>query len=260
MEGSYTQPPQMAASDRPILEVSERSERGSRATRRLRREGIVPGVVYGGGSEAVSFSVGARALRDVLHEGSAVMDLKIGANSAKPVIVKDRHIHPVKENILHIDLLEVKLDEKIQSTVAVELEGGEDSPGVKEGGVLEHVTRELNIEALPTDIPEQIVVNVSGLDVAATLSLSEVRAPAGVEFLDDLEETVIATISVPSEIEEPEVEEEAVLIGEDGEPIEPEEGEEGEAPEGEAPAEGEGEGGGDAGDGGDSGSDSGDDS
>ncbi len=220
----------------------------------------MPGVVYGGGSEATAFSVGARTLRDVLHEGSAVMDLKIGSTAARPVIVKDRHIHPVKENILHIDLLEVKLDEKIQSTVAVELEGAEESPGVKEGGVLEHVTRELNIEALPGDIPEQIVVDVSGLDVAATLSLTEVRAPAGVEFLDDLEETVIATITVPSEIEEPEVEEEAVLIGEDGEPIEPEEGEEGEAPEGEAPAEGEGEGGGEAGDGGDSGSDSGDDS
>jgi len=228
----------MADSARPILEVSERSERGSRATRRLRREGLVPGVVYGGGDGGVTaFKVGARDLRDVLHDGSAVLDFKLGSAPARPVIVKDRQIHPVKDNVLHIDLLEVRLDEKIESTVAVELEGGEEAPGVKEGGVLEHVTRELAIEALPGDIPEQIVVDVSGLDVAATLSLSELRAPAGVEFLDDPEETVIATITVPSEIEEPEVEEEAVLIGEDGEPIEPEEGAEGEAAEGEAPTE-----------------------
>ena len=136
---------------------------------------------------------------------------------------------------MHIDLLEVRLDEKIQTTVALEITGVEEAPGVKEGGVLEHVTRELNIEALPTSIPENITVDVSHLEVAGTMHLSEVSAPEGVEFLDDLEETIVATITAPTEIEEPEIEEEAELVGEDGEPIEPAEGE-----EGEAPAEGEG--------------------
>jgi large subunit ribosomal protein L25 len=106
---------------------------------------------------------------------------------------------------------------------------------VKEGGVLEHVTRELNIEALPTSIPESITVDVSHLEVAGTMHLTEVSAPEGVEFLDDLEETIVATITAPTEIAEPEIEEEAELVGEDGEPIEVPEGE-----EGEAPAEGEG--------------------
>ena len=101
--------------------------------------------------------------------------------------------------------------------------------------MLEHVTRELNIEALPTSIPENITVDVSHLEVAGTMHLSEVSAPEGVEFLDDLEETIVATITAPTEIAEPEIEEEAVLVGEDGEPIEVPEGE-----EGEAPAEGEG--------------------
>jgi large subunit ribosomal protein L25 len=224
----------MAATKRPELKVQDRTERGSRATRRLRREGLVPGVVYGGKDrECTAFSVEARELRRVLTAGSAVFDVAVDGK-ARPVIVKDQHHHPVREHVMHIDLLEVRLDEKIQTTVALELTGVEEAPGVKEGGVLEHVARELNIEALPTAIPENITVDVSHLEVAGTMHLTEVSAPEGVEFLDDLEETIIATITAPTEIVEPEIEEEAELVGEDGEPIEVPEGE-----EGEAPAEGE---------------------
>lgn len=206
----------------------------------------MPGVVYGGKEGSCeSFKVDARELRRVLHAGSAVFDVAIGGK-ARPVIVKDQARHPVRDHIIHIDLLEVRLDEKIQTTVSLELENVEESPGVKEGGVLEHVTRELNIEALPGNIPEQIVVDVSHLEVAGTMHLSEVSAPEGVEFLDDPEETIVATITVPTEIEEPEIEEEAELVGEDGEPIEAPEGAEGEAPA-------EGEGGDSGGGGGDSG-------
>jgi len=225
----------MAASNRPQLSVQERTERGSRATRRLRRQGLVPGVVYGGKDGGCSaFSVDARELRRVLIAGSAVFDVAIDG-SARPVIVKDQQHHPVREHLTHIDLLEVRLDEKIQTTVALEITGVEEAPGVKEGGIVEHVTRELNIEALPTSIPENITVDVSHLEIAGTMHLSEVTAPEGVEFLDDPEETIVATVTTPTEVEEPEIEEEAELVGEDGEPIEPAEGE-----EGEAPAEGEG--------------------
>jgi large subunit ribosomal protein L25 len=233
----------MAEQKRPSLEVEERSERGTRTARRLRREGFVPGVIYGGGNgDAVSFKVGARELRHTLGDGSALFDVKVGSEKARPVIVKDQQFHPVRDEILHIDLLEVRLDETIQSTVSVELEGVEEAPGVKEGGVLEHVSRELNIEALPTDIPESVVVDVSGMEIAGTMHLTEIAAPSGVTFLDDPEETIIATVVVPTEIEEPEeVEEETELVGEEGELLE---GEEAPAEEGEAPAEGEGEGGG----------------
>ena len=161
--------------DRPTLSVDEREERGSREARRLRRGGFVPGVLYGGGNgDAVSFKVNARELRHTLADGSALMDVTVAGGKARPVIVKDQQFHPVRDELLHIDLLEVRLDEKIQSTVAVELTGVEDSPGAKEGGVLEHVTRELNIEALPTDIPENITVDVSGMEVAATMHLHEI--------------------------------------------------------------------------------------
>jgi large subunit ribosomal protein L25 len=228
----------MAEGKRPSLDVEERPERGTRAAKRLRREGYVPGVVYGGkNGDSTSFKVNARVLRQVLA-GSALIDLKVGGKT-RPVIVKDQHQHPVRDELLHIDLLEVRLDEKIQTQVYVHLEGAEEAPGIKEGGVLEHVTHQLNIEALPTDIPDAIQVDVSGLEIAATMHLSEISAPAGVTFLDDPDETILATVVVPTEVEEPEIEEETVLVGEDGEPLEegaePVEGEEG----AEAPAEGE---------------------
>ena len=206
----------MADGKRPSLEVEEREERGTRATKRLRKDGYVPGVVYGG-DDCVPFKVNYRVLRAALHDGSALIDLKIAGGEARPVIIKDQQHHPVRGEVMHIDLLQVRLDEKITSTVAVELENVEDAPGVKEGGVLEHVTRELTIEALPTDIPERITVDVSGMDINATMHLSEISPPEGVAFLDDPEETILATITVPTEVVEPEIEEETELVGEEAE-------------------------------------------
>ena len=236
----------MAEGTRAQLTVEERAANGSRAARRLRRQGFVPGVVYGGGEgECTSIKIDSQELRKALLASSAVIDLKVGKDKELPVIVKDQQLHPVRNEIVHIDLLLVRLDEKIQTTVPLDLEGVEEAPGVKEGGVMEHVTRELNIEALPTAIPERIIADVSGMDPAATMHLSELTAPQGVEFLDDPEETIVATVTIPTEVEEPEVEEETVLIGEDGEPIEGEE-----APEGEGAAPAEGEGGGETAEGG----------
>ena len=226
----------MADGKRPTLEVQERHERGTRAAKRLRRESLVPGVVYGGGDgDSTSFQVDARVLRHVLVDGSALIDLKVAGGKLRPVIVKDQQLHPVRDELLHIDLLEVRLDEKIQTQVAVHVVNAEEAPGVKEGGVLEHVTHQLIIEALPTAIPEAVVVDVSGMEIAATMHLAEVTPPEGVTFLDDLDETIIATVVVPTEVEEPEeVEEETELVGE-----EVPEGEEAEAPtEGEASEEG----------------------
>jgi large subunit ribosomal protein L25 len=235
----------MADGNRPTLDVEERPERGTRSAKRLRREGFVPGVVYGGkDGDCTSFKVSWHDLRRVLA-GAALIDLKV-AGKTRPVIVKDQQQHPVRDELLHIDLLEVRLDEKIQTQVSVHLEGAEEAPGIKEGGVLEHVTHQLAIEALPTDIPDGIHVDVSGLEIAATMHLSEISAPSGVTFLDDPEETIIATVVVPTEVEEPEIEEETALVGEEGEAVEgaeATEGEEGAEPAAEgdaAPEEAEG--------------------
>lgn len=223
----------MAEVKRPIIAVEEREERGTRATRRLRREGFVPGVVYGGANGgSVAFKAPARELRAALHQAATLYDLEIGGSKARPVIVKDQQLHPVRGDLMHIDLLEVRLDETIHAVVPVHLEGVEDAPGVREGGVLDQVTRELNVEALPTDIPEAIVVDVSSMEAAATMHLSEVPAPAGVTFLDDPEETIVATITVPTQVEEPEIEEETGIVGEEAR-AEAAAGEEGEAAEAE---------------------------
>jgi large subunit ribosomal protein L25 len=232
----------VAQGQRTVLTVEPREERGSRASRRLRRAGLVPGVVYGVDSGSVSFKVDSRRLRAVLAEGHALFDVEVNGGGREPVIIKDEQRDPVRGTVQHLDLLRVRLDEKIQATVALELEGAEDSPGVREGGVLEHVTRDVTVEALPTDIPDAIVANVAGMGIAETMTLDSVSAPAGVEIIGDLEEIVVATITAPSEVEvEEEIEEEAELVGEEGEVAE---GEEAPAAEGEGEGTGAGESGG----------------
>jgi len=138
----------MAAS-REKLKAAPRDRFGSRTSRRLRREGLVPGVVYSGGAEARPFQAAERDIRGVLAEGAALFDLEIEGSKAVPVVVKEQQHHPVRGSLQHIDLQEVRLDEAIQAEVAVELEGADSAPGVKGGGVLEHVTREVTVEALP---------------------------------------------------------------------------------------------------------------
>jgi large subunit ribosomal protein L25 len=229
----------MAGSDHTALEVTAREVEGSRATRRLRRQGLVPGVVYGGGDDPQPFAVDALALRSTLMHGSAVLDLKVDGGTATPVIVKDVQNHPVRGEAVHLDLLRVDMNKPIHAVVVLELTGGEEAPGVTEGGVLSQETRELNIEALPDDIPDSITHDVSGLQMNETLTLSVVSVPDGVTLLDDVDDTVIATITPPTqEPVEEEIETETALVGEDGEPLE---GEELEAAQAEAEAQAEGD-------------------
>jgi large subunit ribosomal protein L25 len=224
----------MAGTATTSLSVSVRETDGSPGARRLRREGQVPGIVYGGDAEPLAFSVDARILRNTLAHAHAVIEVSIDGAAATPVIVKDIQRHPVRGDTLHVDLLRVRMDQAIHSTVALELLGGDEAPGVVEGGILNQETRELNIEALPGDIPDVVQHDVSDLDMNATVLLSAVSMPAGVTLLDDPEETVIATITPPTlEPVEEEIETETVIVGEDGEIIEVEEGAEGEGEAGE---------------------------
>ena len=176
----------------------------------------MPGVVYSGGSDAKPFQVSERDVRSIVSEGAALFDLEIEGSKAVPVVIKEAQHHPVRGSFQHLDLMQVNLKEAIQAEVAIELEGVEDAPGVKAGGVLEHVTREVPVEALPTDIPDNICVDVSAMEINDTLTLTAVTAPDGVTFLaDEPEEITIVTVS-PPRVEEvaPEVEEEAELVGE----------------------------------------------
>ena len=223
--------------------MQQREARGSAATRRLRREGLIPGVLYGRGKPPHPFCVPERELRKALTGPAglhAILDVVLdGQKTTHASILKDYQADIITGRLAHIDLQEVRLDQPIQAQVVIELVG--EAQGSVEGGVLSQVSREINVEALPLEVPERIEVDVTAMQMGDTLRLSEIAVPEGVRFLDDPEETVIATVTVPTQIVEPEPEEEELEEGEEGvELAEGEEAPEG-AAEGEEPAEGEGE-------------------
>jgi large subunit ribosomal protein L25 len=211
------------AGERIKLEVRDRDKRGSRESRRLRREGLIPGVLYGAKTKSHPICVAERELRRVLTGPAGlhtILDVVLeGQKSTHPSVLKAYQQDPVKGTMIHFDLQEVRLDQTIQATITVHLVG--EAAGTKEGGVLSQVSRELNVEALPLEVPESIDADVSGMHIGDTLRLADIPAPEGVTFLDDPEGTVLATVTMPTRVEEPE---EVLAEGE-------------EPPEGEVPPE-----------------------
>lgn len=208
------------------LTIEPRESGHSRSTRRLRREGRVPGVLYGLGNDPVCFSVDARELRIAMHGSGAVFEVTGDGGDTTAAVLKETQRHPVRGDVMHVDLLRVDLNQPIHAMVALHLVGADDAPGIRDGGVLEQVTREINVEALPSEIPDAIDFDVSAMEINDTASLEQLSAPDGVTLLDD-PETVIANLSPPRlELEpEPEIETETGVVGEDGEPVEGEGGE-----------------------------------
>jgi large subunit ribosomal protein L25 len=221
------------AGERMKLDVKPREEAGSAVSRRLRAGGLIPGVLYGDGKKAHPFAVEERELRRALtgeHGHHAILDVVFdGQKTAHHAVLKDFQLDPVRPRLLHIDLHEVRLDQVIQSQVAVDTVG--ESPGVKEGGVLTIVLREVNVEALPMEVPDRLELDISSMTIGDSLRISDLAVPESVKLLDD-PESVVATVTPPTRVEEPEEVEEEV------------EGEEGVEGEGEAAPEGEGESGG----------------
>jgi large subunit ribosomal protein L25 len=197
------------------LDVASRAAEGSRSARRLRRTGKVPGVIYGGDGGPQLFAVDGRILRNTLARSGAIIEVAVDGGEAAPVLVKDVQRHPVKGHAVHVDFLRVNMNVAIHTPVTLEIVGAEEAPGVVEGGVLSQGVVELNIEALPGDIPDSIQFDVSKLEMNATVTLSELTPPPGVKLLDDPDETVLATITPPSREPEPEeIETETELVGE----------------------------------------------
>lgn len=219
------------AGERVKLVVSQRTTLGSAESRRLRRQGLIPGVLYGR-SQPVAIAIGERELRAALTTSAgshAVLDVAVDGGSAHSAILKDYQRDKVRGTITHVDLQEVRLDVAIQTAVTVTLVG--EAPGVKEGGLLSQVTNEINLEALPLEVPQHLEADISGLGIGDSLRLADISIPAGVTLLDDPDETVIATVTHQRLEEEPETTEAA-------------EGEEAEAEaEGDASAGGESGGG-----------------
>ena len=230
----------MAPSESTQLAISTRDLEGSRANRRLRRSGRVPGILYGGEGEPLPFSVDQRELRIALNSSGAVVELSLDGEKDTAVL-KEFQRHPVRGDMMHVDFVRVRMDVAIQTPVLLELQGVDESPGTSEGGVLEQTLRELTVEALPAEIPESIQFDASGLELGATVHVSDLTAPSGVTIIDD-PEAVVASITLPRlEVETDEAETETELVGEgeegaEGEGAEGAEGEAAEGGEGETPA------------------------
>lgn len=169
---------------------------GSPESRRLRKQGMIPGVLYGR-TTPVAILVGERELRAALTTpaGShAVLDITVDGGSSHSAILKDYQRDKVRGNITHIDLQEVRLDQPIQTAVVVTLVG--DSIGVREGGVLSQVTTEINVEALPLEVPQHLEVDISELGIGDMFRLSQLKVPSGVTLLDDPDETILASVQL----------------------------------------------------------------
>ena len=195
------------AGDRVRLEVLEREQRGSAASRRLRKQGLVPGVLYGRGKPH-AIAVPERELRRVLtgsHGLHTILDVVLeGQKTTHASILKDYQQDALRGRISHVDLQEVRLDRPIHAQVVVDLVG--EPAGVKEGGVLSQVNREITVEALPMEVPDRLELDVSAMGIGDTLRLADLAPREGVTYLDDPDETVLATVTMPTRVVEPEPE------------------------------------------------------
>ena len=224
--------------DNVDLQAREREERGKNAARRLRATGMIPAVLYGDGDgSSTPLAVPDKVVDYTLHHlgDNALYDIDLGSGAATARIV-DVQRDPVSGRLIHVDFAPVNMRERIEVTVPLHVVG--ESPGAEEGGVLQQVAYEVQIESLPGDIPQEITLDVSTLGMNENLTLADVTLPEGVTLISDPEE-VAATVTAPTEIteedleaagvvEEPSEEEaaEEAVEGEEGtEEASPEEGE-----------------------------------
>ncbi len=206
------------AGERIRLEVREREKTGSRESRRLRRDGIVPGVLYGRGRKPHAIAVPERELRAVFtgsHGLHAIVDVVLeGQKTTHASVLKDYQTDPLRGKITHFDLQEVRLDQPIQAQVVVDLVG--EAPGVKQGGVLSQLVREVVVEALPLEMPDRLELDISTAQIGDLLRVADIAAPGNAKLLDD-PETVIASVAAPRLAVEEEVVEEAAEEAVEGE-------------------------------------------
>lgn len=220
--------------DQVTLRAETGRDTGSRPARRLRRTGQVPAVVYGRGLQPISVAVDRRELYGALHTeagANALINLEVGKESYLTV-AREVQRHPVRGEIEHLDFLQISLDEAIEAEVGVEFVG--EAEGVKEGGIVEFVQTSVVVEALPTEIPRHITLDISDLGIGDSAGVADLPEIEGVTYLSD-PDTALVTVVVPAAIlaEEEEVEEE-LLEGEEALEAEAAEGEaaEGSAEEG----------------------------
>ncbi len=183
--------------ERLQLKADIREEKGKGIARQLRREGLIPGVVYGLDSQPVNLKLNAKEVNGVIR-GNAIIDLELSNDNTETVMVKEIQRHPVKRDLLHVDFYRIRLDEKVTIEVPVELVGT--AIGTSQGGVLEQILRRVEVEVLPTNIPNSIELDITDLDLGKSLSVSDIDA-GNITILTDDSET-IATVVAPDVLKE----------------------------------------------------------
>jgi large subunit ribosomal protein L25 len=212
--------------ERVKLEVTPRPETGTRPSRRLRRQGLIPGVLYGSGKEAQPFAVDERRLREALTTEAglhAILDVTFkGKRRPHIAVLKEHQLDTVRHVVRHIDLQEIRLDEPIDSTVSIVVEGT--AVGVKQGGLLDLLTHEVTVHGLPGDIPDHVTLDVTSLGVGDHGRVADLVVPDNVTVLDDGEQ-IVCSVLAPRVVEEVAAEEVAAeaapsepgLVGEEAE-------------------------------------------
>jgi large subunit ribosomal protein L25 len=182
--------------DNVSIVVHKRDVTGSRAARRMRASGLIPGVLYGHGKDAVLIAVEPHALREALSTSAgthAVLDVTFeGQKRGHKAIVKQLDLDRVKSNVVHVDLQEIRLDETIETSVAIHFEG--EAKGVKAGGMLDESVREVAVKGVVTAIPEHLVLDISELDMNETLKVADLQVPEGIEVLADAEDVLCSVL------------------------------------------------------------------
>jgi large subunit ribosomal protein L25 len=198
------------------LTAQKRTEFGNGPTRRLRRRGLVPGIVYQPGSASLAFSLSERELRRAIAEGrTGVIDLTVEGDHSRPVLLKDWQLDPVRGEVLHVDFQEVDLTQEVEAPVQITLVGS--SVGVRDGGVLDQPLREVVVRALPDTLPDHVDLDVTELAVGDSATVEAIVPPEGVVIVTE-PETVVASVLAPTVVEEEEPEEaEEAVEGEEGE-------------------------------------------
>lgn len=207
------------------LNAQQRTGTGTSESRRLRKQGRVPAIIYGGNDEPAMVSLSHDEL--IRHMGneaffSHVIKVHVDGKNAQDVVLRDMQRHPARPFVEHVDLMRVVADEALRMSVPFHFTGEQECPGVKtEGGMVQRVMTEVQIECLPRDLPEYIEVDVSALNVGDSLHLGQVALPAGVQFVELLtaeegdEESTIVSVQLPRAAVEEEAEEEVVASADD---------------------------------------------
>lgn len=207
---------------RVTLKATARTETGKGAARQLRRQGFIPGVIYGHGEETRPCQVDRKQVEKLLMAGShesTVIDLKLEGGSTSSVLIREVQVHPYRSEVLHIDFLAVRKGEKVKLEVPVRLVGV--ALGVKEGGIMEHLRHDVEVRCIPSKIPEALELEISHLDVGDSVTVGDLRVPEDVEILTDAAATIAsvvppAVLKVEEAVEE--VEEEGVAEEAEAEP------------------------------------------